>query len=351
VCRPAEFAEYGFFAGFQGKVKKVTSYDIARLAGVSQSTVSRAFNRENAVSPETLERIQEVATKMGYWPNEVARSLISRKSNVIGIVMGDILNPFYPAVLHTFTFSLQRLGRRVMLLSVPAGRDVDEVLPQLMQYQVAGVVITSATLSSRMAETVRRGGTPVVLFNRTVRGHAVNSVCCANEEAARLVALRLLQAGHKRFGLIGGMASTSTHIERRRAFSKELRRHGIIEMPEVSGENTYEGGFNAAKLLLSAANPPEALFCISDIMALGALDAARREMSLSVPGDVSIVGFDDIALAAWPGYDLTTVRQPVEQMAMEAINILLDQIARADADPVSVRVPGELIVRSSARLG
>jgi DNA-binding LacI/PurR family transcriptional regulator len=238
-----------------------------------------------------------------------------------------------------------------MLLSVPAGRDVDEVLPQLMQYQVAGVVITSATLSSRMAETVRRGGTPVVLFNRTVRGHAVNSVCCANEEAARLVALRLLQAGHKRFGLIGGMASTSTHIERRRAFSKELRRHGIIEMPEVSGENTYEGGFNAAKLLLSAANPPEALFCISDIMALGALDAARREMSLSVPGDVSIVGFDDIALAAWPGYDLTTVRQPVEQMAMEAINILLDQIARADADPVSVRVPGELIVRSSARLG
>ena len=337
--------------GFQGKVKKVTSYDIARLAGVSQSTVSRAFNRENAVSPETLERIQEVATKMGYWPNEVARSLISRKSNVIGIVMGDILNPFYPAVLHTFTFSLQRLGRRVMLLSVPAGRDVDEVLPQLMQYQVAGVVITSATLSSRMAETVRRGGTPVVLFNRTVRGHVVNSVCCANEEAARLVALRLLQAGHKRFGLIGGMASTSTHIERRRAFSKELRRHGIIEMPEVSGENTYEGGFNAAKLLLSAANPPEALFCISDIMALGALDAARREMSLSVPGDVSIVGFDDIALAAWPGYDLTTVRQPVEQMAMEAINILLVQIARADADPVSVRVPGELIVRSSARLG
>jgi DNA-binding LacI/PurR family transcriptional regulator len=216
-------------------VKKVTSYDIARLAGVSQSTVSRAFNRENAVSQETLERIQGVATRMGYRPNEVARSLISRKSNVIGVVMGDILNPFYPAVLHTFTYSLQRLGRRVMLLSVPAGRDVDEVLPQLMQYQVAGVLITSATLSSRMAEIVRRSGTPVVLFNRTVHGHAVNSVCCANEEAAQLVALRLLQAGHKRFGMIGGVARTSTHIERKRAFAKELRRQGITEMPEVSG--------------------------------------------------------------------------------------------------------------------
>jgi DNA-binding LacI/PurR family transcriptional regulator len=332
-------------------VKKVTSYDIARLAGVSQSTVSRAFNRENAVSQETLERIQAVATKMDYQPNEVARTLISRKSNVIGVVMGDILNPFYPAVLHTFTQSLQRLGRRVMLLSVPPGRDVDEVLPQLMQYQVAGVVITSATLSSRMAETIRRSGTPVVLFNRTVHGHTVNSVCCANEEAARLVALRLLRGGHKRFGLVGGVASTSTHIERKRAFAKELRRHGIAEFPEVSGDNTYGGGFKAAKTLLSAAERPEALFCISDIMALGALDAARREMSLSVPGDVSIVGFDDIEPAAWPSYDLTTVRQPVEKMASEAITILLDQIARPRAEPVSVRVPGELIVRSSARLG
>ena len=134
-----------------------------------------------------------------------------------------------------------------------------------------------------------------MFFNRTVYGHAVNSVCCANEEAARLVALRVLRGGHRRFGLIGGVANTSTHIERKRAFASELRRHGIAEFLEASGGNTYEGGFNAAKPLLSAADRPEALFCISDIMALGALDAARREMSLSVPGEVSIVGFDDIA--------------------------------------------------------
>jgi DNA-binding LacI/PurR family transcriptional regulator len=332
-------------------VKKVTSREVARLAGVSQSTVSRAFARKSVVSPETLERIRAVATKLGYQPNEVARSLISRRSSVIGIVMGDILNPFYPAVLNAFTHSLQQLGRRVMLFSVPAGHDVDEVLPQLMQYQVAGVVVTSATLSSRMAETLGRGGTPLVLFNRTVRGNAANSVCCANEEAARLVAQRLLQAGHKRFALIGGMASTSTHLERKRSFFKELQRHGITELPEEFGGNTYEGGFAAAKRLLSAAKRPEALFCISDIMALGALDAARRELSLSVPGDLSVVGFDDIAAAAWPSYDLTTVRQPVEKMTSETIAILLDQMARANADPVSIRVPGELVVRSSARLG
>jgi DNA-binding LacI/PurR family transcriptional regulator len=240
--------------------------------------------------------------------------------------------------------------RRVLLFIVPPGHDVDEVLPQLMQYQIAGVVVASATLSSRMAETVGKGGTPVVLFNRTVYGDAVNSVCCANEEGGRLVARTFLAAGHRRFGLIGGLASTSTHLERKQAFARELSRNGIDDLSEEPGGNTYEGGFEAARRLLSARERPDALFCISDIMALGALDAARRELSLSVPGDVSIIGFDDIAAAAWPSYDLTTVRQPVDAMVSETIAILLDQIDRPEATPVSLRLPGELIVRSTARI-
>jgi DNA-binding LacI/PurR family transcriptional regulator len=331
-------------------MKKVTSTEVARAAGVSQSTVSRAFNREKVVSEETRARILSVAAELGYRPNELARSLISRKSNMIGIVMGDILNPFYPAVLSAFTNNLQQQGRRVLLFSVPPGHDVDEVLPQLMQYQIAGVIIASATLSSRMAETVGKSGTPVVLFNRTVYGDAVNSVCCANADGGRLVASTLLKAGHKRFGLIGGLASTSTHLERKEAFADELRRHGIDTLTEEPGGNTYEGGFQAAKTLLSARNRPDAIFCISDIMALGALDAARRELSLSVPGDVSIIGFDDIAAAAWPSYDLTTVRQPVDAMVAETIAILIDQMDSPDAKPVAVRLPGQLIVRSTARV-
>ena len=137
-------------------MKKVTSNEVARIAGVSQSTVSRAFNREGMVSEATLKRIRAAADKLGYQPNELARSLISRKSNMIGIVMGDILNPFYPAVLNAFTQRLQLLGRHVLLFCVPAGRDVDDVLPLMLQYQVAGVVITSATLSSHMAKTIGR---------------------------------------------------------------------------------------------------------------------------------------------------------------------------------------------------
>jgi DNA-binding LacI/PurR family transcriptional regulator len=332
------------------KIRKVTSHEVARLAGVSQTTVSRAFNREGSVSEPTLKRIRAAADQLGYWPNELARSLISRKSNMIGIVMGDILNPFYPAVLHAFTQKLQTLGRHVLLFSVPAGADVDAVLPQMLQYQVAGVVITSATLSSRMARTIAGAGTPVVLFNRTVYGNSVSSVCCANEQGAQHVARLLCRAGHQRFGIIGGRADTSTHAERHRAFAKELRRDGIAAPAEAAGNNTYEGGFAAARRMLSERDRPTALFCISDIMALGALDAARRDLSLRVPEDVSIVGFDDIPEAAWPSYDLTTVQQPVDAMVDAAIAILLRQIEDPGAQPASLRTPGTLIQRSSARL-
>jgi DNA-binding LacI/PurR family transcriptional regulator len=331
-------------------MKKVTSNEVARIAGVSQSTVSRAFNREGMVSEATLKRIRAAANKLGYQPNELARSLISRKSNMIGIVMGDILNPFYPAVLNAFTQRLQLLGRHVLLFGVPDGKDVDDVLPQMLQYQVAGVVITSATLSSHMAKTLGESGTPVVLFNRTVYGNAVSSVCCANEPGARHVARVLLEAGHRRFGLVGGLADTSTHIERRRAFARELQRQGIDSFAEESGSNSYEGGYAAAKHMLSLPDRPTALFCISDIMALGALDAARKELSLSVPEEVSIIGFDDIPAAAWPNYSLTTVQQPVDLMVNEAIAILQQRIEDDSAEPVSVRVPGKLIIRTSARL-
>lgn len=332
------------------KVGKVTSHDVARLAGVSQTTVSRAFSREGAVSKATLKRIREAANQLGYWPNELAAALISRRSNMVGIVMGDMLNPFYPAVLHAFTQKLQALGRRVLLFSVPEETDVDAILPQMLQYQVAGVVITSATLSSRMAKTIVGTGTPVVLFNRNVYGNPVSSVCCANKEGAQNVARFLCRAGHRRFGLIGGRADTSTHRERRRAFVKQLQRAGITSLVEAFGANTYEGGAAAARQMLSPPDRPTALFCISDIMALGAMDAARKELSLLVPEDVSIVGFDDIPAAAWPTYDLTTVRQPVNMMVEEAIAVLLRQIDDPTSRPSSVHVPGQLIVRSSARL-
>src|SRR5215470_17020351 len=327
--------------------RRVTSYDVAEAAEVSQSTVSRAFSGGAKVSPQVLERIQEVARKLGYRPNELARSLISRKSNMVGVVMGETTNPFYLSVMNGFTRELQKIGRKILLFSVPGGSDVDTVLPEVLQYHVSGVIVASATISSKMARALNAEGMPALVFNRAIYDGSISSVCCANAPAGRLIARRLLAAGHRRFGLIGGQANTSTHIERRRAFAETLARAGINRFDEESGMNSYEGGYAAALHILGKRHRPDAIFSISDIAALGALDAARYELGLRVPEELSIIGFDDIAAAAWPGYSLTTVRQPVPEMIGESIKLLLEQIEGRNPGRKSVRLPGELIVRSS----
>ena len=330
--------------------RRVTSYDVAAAAQVSQSTVSRAFGGGAKVSPKALERIQEVARELGYRPNELARTLISRKSNMVGLVMGDTTNPFYLSVMNGFTRELQKIGRKVLLFTVPQGSDVDTVLPEVLQYHVSGVIIASASISSTMARALNAEGMPALAFNRAIYEGSISSVCCANAPAGRLIARRLLKAGHRRFGLIGGQANTSTHIERRRAFAETLSRAGIDRFDEESGMNSYEGGYAAALHILGKRHRPDAIFSISDIAALGALDAARYKLGLAIPDEVSIVGFDDIPAASWPGYSLTTIRQPVQEMITGSIAVLLEQIEGKTFTPRTVRMPGELIVRTSARL-
>jgi DNA-binding LacI/PurR family transcriptional regulator len=312
--------------------------------------VSRAFSGGAKVSPDVLKRIQDVAQQLGYRPNELARTLISRKSNMIGLVMGETTNPFYLAVMNGFTRELQKVGRKILLFSVPQGSDVDTVLPEVLQYHVGGVIIASATISSKMARALNAEGMPALVFNRAIYDGSISSVCCANAPAARLIARRLLKAGHRRFGLIGGQANTSTHIERRQAFADTLAKAGIDRFDEEAGLNSYEGGFAAALRLMARKQRPDAIFCISDIAALGALDALRYELGLKVPDDVSVVGFDDIASASWPGYSLTTFRQPVPEMIAESIALLEGQIDGRRIAPKTIRLPGELIVRTSARI-
>lgn len=331
-----------------GHTRRVTSYDVAEAANVSQSTVSRAFGGGAKVAPDVLKRIQDVAKELGYRPNELARTLISRKSNMVGLVMGETQNPFYPTVMSGFTRELQKIGRRVLLFSVPQGSDVDDVLPQVLQYHVSGVIVASATISSKMARSLKSEGTPAVVFSRAIYDGEINTVCCANAAAGRLVAQRLVDAGYRKLGLIGGQANTSTHIERRRAFADRLRRNGVDHFDEEPGMNTYEGGYAAALKLLTKRAPPKALFCIGDIAALGALDAARHGLGLKVPDDVAVVGFDDIPAASWPSYDLTTMRQPVDDMIAKTIQLLLEQIEGKRKRPETVRLPAQLIVRSSA---
>jgi DNA-binding LacI/PurR family transcriptional regulator len=328
--------------------RRVTSIDVAKLAGVSQSTVSRTFSGE-PVSDEKRARVMKAAATLGYRPNAIARSLTTQNTNIIGVVMANITSPFYPYVLEKFTGRLQENGKQVLLFTTAPDQEVDDILPLVLQYRVDALIITSTTLSSGMADECSRDGTPVILFNRYVQGSSAYAVCCDNVEGGRRVADLLLDAGHTAPAYLAGVTATSTNQDRERGFFDRLRERGITNAARVQGAYTYESGFKAACELLSAPQRPDALFCANDIMAIGAIDCAR-DLSLSLPDDVSIIGFDDVPMAAWSAYRLTTIRQPVNQMIDATMDLLNALLQNDTTQPAVTLLPGSLIRRGSARL-
>ncbi len=330
--------------------KAPTSIDVAKLAGVSQPTVSRAFDPSTSVAPETRERILQAAQELGYKPNVIARSLSTRRTNIVGLVMANIANSlFYPYVLEQITSRLQKKGKQVLLFSVPLAKPVDDYLPRVLGYQVDGLIITSTTPSNEIADECARNGTPVILFNRFVEGSSANSVCCDNAKGGQLVADALVNAGHSQFAFIGGPPNTSTNMMREAGFLGRLKERGYENVLYESGAFTYQSGQEAARRLLSHDTPPDAIFCAADVMALGAMDVARYEFGLKIPEQLSIIGFDDVPIAAWPVYNLTTIRQPINRM-MDAVLDLIDNRDEIIATGQYKLLPGELVNRGSAKL-
>lgn len=329
--------------------KRITSLDVARQAGVSQSTVSRVFSTNSPnVSAKARAKVLQAAAELGYQPNAIARMMSTNRTNIIGIVMANITSPFYPYVLEKFLQRLQAIERQTLLFTASENQSVDDILPLALSYQVDGLIITSATLSSDMAEQCAQSGTPVILFNRTVQNTTVSAVCADNFAGARLIADVLLDAGHERLAFIAGTPNTSTSQEREKGFFGRLRERGYTKRQYAHGDYTYESGYEAAKELLSHRNPPDAIFCASDIMAIGALDAIR-EHGLLIPDDVSVIGFDDLPMSSWGAYQLTTVRQDVDIMIDKAIELLLERIDNPQAPAKIERVTGQLIIRRSTR--
>jgi DNA-binding LacI/PurR family transcriptional regulator len=325
---------------------RVTSVDLAQALGISQSTVSRALTGDARIADKTRQKVQALAQQLGYTPNAMARSLSTQQSNLIGIVISEMNSPFYPFVLEKLTQRLHELGWRVLLFTTDAQHEVDELLPLVLEYQCDGLVIASATLSSHMAEALRARGTPVVLFNRYSREAGTNAVCCDNFNGGRLVAQRLL-AHHTRFAYIAGRENTSTNRDREQGYIQTLEQAGKNVQHE-SGNFTYEAGFAAMQRLLSRSDAPDAVFCANDITAIGAIDAAR-ERGVVVGQQVSVVGFDDIPMAAWSAYNLTTVRQPVHQMIDSSLQLLLEAIGQDMVGSNLRFIPGEYVERGSVR--
>jgi len=331
-----------------GVKKSYTSEDVAAIAGVSQSTVSRVFAGSTNVSEKKRKKILAAAAKLDYKPNAHARSLITRKSMMVGIVMRNIRNPFYSAVLEIFHNRLSARGYHLIFINSENEEIQESEITQLLEYNVEGVIITDALLSSSASQKFKRYGISVVLFNRYTEQLESSAVFCDNYLAAKQIATYLVEMGHKSFAFISGPSDTSTTIDRLKGFKEVLDERKIKDLTIEPGNYTFESGFRAAQELLTKNKNIDCIFCGNDIIALGVMDAIRL-VGLRIPEDVSVVGFDNIRMSEWPSYALTTWEQPLEEMTTAAVELLLKEIGERDAAPQVVMMKGHLVVRNTVR--
>jgi DNA-binding LacI/PurR family transcriptional regulator len=324
-----------------------TAHDVARLAGVSQSAVSRAFTAGASISAKLRTRILTAAGELGYRPNLIARSLTQRRSNVVGLVMGNVDNPFFAQALDRLSATLDMMGCRILLLHAEPNAQVDSQVDELLSYQVRALVLLAVNLSSKLSEECTRAGIPVILFNRTVAGSVgAHSVVGDNQSGGRAIAAHFLETGRRKLAFMAGYAESSTSNEREMAFGAYLAVAGAPLSRRATGHYSRMGAIAATRDLLGDPHDrPDAIFCANDLMAIAAIETARFEFGLEPGREVAIAGFDDIAIAAWPSFSLTTYSQPIDAMVDHTVRLIEEW--NPDDDQRTIVVPGSLIVRST----
>lgn len=330
----------------------VTSIDVARLADVSQSAVSRTFTPGASVSDTTRAKVLEAAAKLGYRPNAIARTLSTRLSRMIAVVVSNLQNQFYPVVIERLSQRLQKDGYHVLLF-INDVEEADELLVELMRYQVDGIVMASTSLSSGLAQQLAEARVPVVMFNRVSRAGSISTVSSDNHGGGRAVAHFLADGGHRRVAYLAGAEDSSTNHDRERGLTDGLAERGLRIAARAIGNYQFDRAAQATLEMFrhgGQADRPDALFVASDHMAFAAMDTLRGALGLRIPEDVSVVGFDNVQQAAWGAYQLTTVEQNVNEMIEATVRMLLQQLENDAVTRDHSVIPARLVVRSSARV-
>ena len=325
-----------------------TSYDVAQRAGVSQSAVSRCFRPGSSIAPKTRARVLSAAQELGYHPNAMASGLITRKSNLVAVIISNLTNLYHPEVLSELTRQLSDRGIRALLFTLQAESEVDAMLDQVWRYRVDGAIV-AARLAPAQLRDFARHNVPVVLYNRFGEGEAVASVGCDSVGGERQLVDRLVAAGHDVFGIISGPMDSYVGHERVRGAQQRLHELGR-EALLVRGAFDYESGDAGLRVLMNMTDRRlDALICTNDLMAIGAIDCARQYYGIKVPHDLSVVGFDGIAPAMWASYRVATVRQPVRRMTEATVNMLVERIADPHLPPEVRTFAGAFVEGTSAR--
>lgn len=328
---------------------KVTAFDVARLAGVSQSAVSRVFTHGASASKATVEKVRAAAQQLGYRPDPLARAMITGRTRIIGLVVAYLENQFYPVALELLSQALQARGYHILVFMAENSTErVPEVMQELLDYQVDGIITASVAMTNDLTTRCSAAGIPVVMFNRGQDDDRLSEVTSDNIAGGRRAARHLIETGHRRIAHVMGWQGSSTGRDRAEGFRQALRDAGLEPHSMIDGMYSREEASNAVRTMFAGAETPDGIFVSNDHMAFAVMDTLRFELGLSVPGDVSVVGYDDVPMAAWPAYNLTTIRQPVRRMVEATVDILLNQI-EGESAPNRIRIDGPLVKRGSVK--
>ncbi|MGI6246044.1 MAG: LacI family DNA-binding transcriptional regulator [Pseudochelatococcus sp.] len=328
-----------------GRPRFVTAQHVAEHAGVSRSAVSRAFTPGASIAADTREKVMRAAEALGYQVNDLARGLLANRSRLVGMVVTGMEVGFRAHL--TAALSRVLIARGSIPLLINTGLTPEEMAAAqkiLLGHRAEAIVVLSGSPPASFIDIARRNGQPIIVIGRSEpdADHVQIDNDAAAREAARLFAAR----GFTRLAVAGSLSRTPNLLERERAFADEARQAGIETTIARGRDSTYAGGVDAAQALFDGGARPRAVFCVNDLMALGLIDQARRR-GLAVPGDVDVIGFDDLPEAGWQNYGLTTFRQDPAAMALAAVELLERRQAQPACDPARARLAAPLMVRSS----
>lgn len=332
-----------------GTKKGVTLKDVAAAANVSRATAARALNSYGYVGDETAQRVLEVADQLGYRANRVAQALRSGQLPLVGYVPGDIQNPFFARIAHDLETELRKERHNLLIASSEENVEQEkELLESLRSLSIRGLILapTSATDNQHIVGLARE--IPTVLIDRVAKNVRCDSVVVDNEGGAHEAIDYLVANGHRRIGLLRDESRIFTAQERLAGYQNSLRAHGI-EPDEALisvSRSTVEQAIEATIRLFNQRNRPTALFTVDSLMTQGAL-LALRSMGLSIPHDVSLIGFDDFNLATFTDPQITVIAQPISEIGPLAAKLLLERLDGKKGAPREIRFPTRLIVRGS----
>lgn len=328
----------------------MTSHDVAEKAGVSVSAVSRAFRSGTSISAEKRRKILATAEKLNYRPNAIARGLITRRSNMVGIILARQVNLDYPELLVELTASFAEKGVQVLLFTFTEYSEIDAVLEQVLQYQVDGIVVTTS-LTAAQRKKINLAQKPVIFYLCSPVDRPFNAAICNDREGEQWLVEQLIAAGHRRFGIVAGPSEVPVSNSRVADVVEFLGAHGVADVPMVGCDFTYEGARLAFRELMEVVDaPPDAVIAINDGVAIGCIDEAASGFGLRVPEDLSVVGFDGVTPSRYERYDLTTWRLPTGRLAEATASMLVNRIEQPDLPPEQRVFSGDPVPGSSARI-